>query len=122
MNLAAFSISRLRLEIESHSGNNDAKKIINLRKTDGQETSFGTMREYTLDYEAEVECLRITAYKNDSTTGRRSNTFDQLGKQLITMETNFFGRIRCYEIGETANINGVAKFRKTENGWRDIST
>lgn len=32
MNIAAFNISKLRLEIESLSGNEDAKKIVNLRQ------------------------------------------------------------------------------------------
>lgn len=74
-------------------------KVKSLRKTNGQASEVFGVEQYSLSYEAELECLKLKA-------------------------ATFFGGpepIVCEDVGEVQTVFGTLRFEKTEKGWESPS-
>lgn len=91
-------LENIGTELETISSSGRIKgvfRVMNFTKTNG--VSQGD--SYTLEYEAELECLKVTREPGD-----------------MFLQTKY--SVSCEQIGEVVKQSGKIEFQRTENGWR----
>ena len=78
-------------------------KVTSLHKTNGQSFEASGVKGYRLEYEADVECLKVN-----------------WNSPYPPLRDDFAGGPQCTKVGEVHKMRGTITFQQTENGWKAV--
>lgn len=90
-----------RQALEGRSGG--LYRITSFRKTNGQRSETSGVKRYSLEYEADAECLKVN-----------------WNSPYPPLTDAFAGGPQCTAVGQIHKMKGTISFEQTENGWRAV--
>ncbi len=95
------SESDARQALEAGSGG--LYNITSFHKTNGQALETSGIKGYRLEYEAEVQCLKVN-----------------WDSPYPPLRDDYAGGPQCTKVGEIHKMKGTLSFQQTENGWKAV--